>query len=377
MPTPLEAMTAAVQNPSADPAPPVVDPTPPVSTPEGGDPVAAPAVAAKPDIIGADPAAAATPPVTPDLDADGRMRGPDGKFVAATPKPEGEGLKEGAPPAAAKPAAAAPPAASKVVDPVNDPIPPTLKQETRERITTLVETVKAKDTEIAAVRDDFEMVMSPIRDSGASVEQFRESMNLVRLINSPNTADQQQALQYLQGAGAALAARLGVIPPGADPLQGYEDLQLEVQKNPGVRKWAEEAAAGRRLREATQRQSQEQQQRSEQTASQQRAAQAGQAAVRAVESALEAGDPQYKAKVAVLRADTAFIAGLKAMPPTQWAAAFAEKYRTIKVASPAAPAPATPSAPAPLRAKQPAGQAGKVPSTSLEAVSAAIAAVGA
>ncbi len=216
-----------------------------------------------------------------------------------------------------------------------------------------------------------------MREAAASPDQFRESMNLVKLINSPLAADQHQALQYLQSAAAAMAERLGVVPAGVDPLHGFDDLQLEVQKNPGLRKWAEEAASGRRLREATQRQNQEQQQRSQQTATQQQAAQAGQAAVRSVEAALEANDPQYKQKVAVLRADAPFINGLKALPPTQWAAAFAQKYSTIKVAPPAVKAPAAPSAPSPLRAKQPAGQAGRLPSTSLEAVSAAIASVGA
>ncbi len=219
--------------------------------------------------------------------------------------------------------------------------------------------------------------MGPVREAGATPDQFRESMNLVRLINSPLAADQHTALEYLQGASAALANRLGVVPAGVDPLDGYPDLQQIVQKDPSFRKAAEDAAAGRRLQVATQRHSQEQQQRSQQTAAQQQAAQAGQAAVRSVESALEASDPQYKQKVAILRADAGFITGLKSLPPTQWAAAFAQKYSTIKVAPLAVKAPAAPSAPSPLRAKQPAGQAGRLPSTSLEAVSAAIQGVGA
>ncbi len=360
-------MTAAVTNPDA------------VQTPVAPEPVAAAApepVAAqepKPDIIGAAPEGEVTPePVTPQLDADGRMRGPDGKFIAAEPK---AGDPAPAPAAAAAPVAPVVP--PKAADPVNDPIPDTVKAATRERMTALIETVKTKDTEVAAAREDFELIMNPVREAGATPDQFRESMNLLKLINSPIAADQHQALAYLQGASKAMAERLGVVPAGVDPLDGFEDLQLEVRKNPTLRQWAEEAAAGRRLRAATQRQNEEQQQRSQDTAAQQKAQQAGQAAVRSVESALEASDPQYKAKVAVLRADAGFIGGLKALPPTQWAAAFAQKYATIKVAPPAATAPAAPSAPSPLRAKQPAGQNGRLPATSREAVAAAIAAVGA
>jgi len=351
-------MTAAINGTAPAEAPVVTE------TPETPEVVAqeAPVEAAKPDIIGADPAEA----TTPQLDADGRMRGPDGKFIAAEPKADGEKPAE-----AAKPVEAAKPEVPKVIDPINDPIPENAKPATRERITTLVETVKAKDAEVAAVRDDFEMVMAPIRESGATPDQFRESMTLLKLLNSQNLSDQQQALKYLQSVGAELAQRLGVVPPGADPLQGFEDLQLEVGKNPSLRKWAEEVANSRRLRDATQRHQEVQTQRSQQTQAQQREAQAGQAQVRAVEATLEATDPNYKAKVAALRSDAGFVARLKSMPPSQWAGAFAEGYRNVKIAAPAAK-PAAAASPAPLRAKQPAGQTTRPAASSLEAVSAAI-----
>ncbi len=300
------------------------------------------------------------------------MRGPDGKFVAATPK-----AADPAAPAAKAAAPVVPDVPPKAADPVNDPIPPQLKTETRERIGALVETVKAKDAEVAAARDDFELVMAPIRQAGANPDQFRESMNLVKLINSPLAADQHTALQYLQSAAAAMAEKLGVVPAGVDPLDGFEDLKLAVQNNGSLRKWAEEAAAGRRLAAANARQSQEQQQRSQNTEAQQRAEQAGQAAVREVEQTLKGADIQYAAKVAAIRADTTFMTSLKASPPNEWAIKFAQKYRTITIAPPAAKAPGAPGAPSPLRAKQPAGQAARIPTTSLEAVSAAIAGVGA
>ncbi len=387
----LAAVTAAVKGESPPADPPVVDPPagdPLAGDPPAGDPLAGdPPAAAREDLIGTPPAG--DPPV---LDADGRMRGPDGKFVAATPKPGEATPPSAAAPAAAPPAtppaAAAPAVPPKAADPVNDPVPPNAKPETRERITTLAGMVKERDTkletvtaEAAAVREDLEALMAPITESGASIEQFRESMNLVKLLNSPHQHEQMQALQYLQGAAATLAERLGQVVPGTDPLEGFPDLQAQVRANPALRPMAEQAAQGIRFQRATQQHHRTTQQQTEQQRLHQQAAQQGQAAVREVEATLQATDPQYLAKIAVLRADTAFTNQLRSLPPTQWAQKFAEKYRTVKVAVSPTPTPTpspTPSpSPAPLRAKTPAGAQGRPPANSLEAVRAAVSSVGA
>lgn len=359
----LAAVTAAVRG---DDAPASTEAPEAPEAPEAAPAAAAPAE----DLIGTPPAGdtPAAPPAQPEMDSAGRIRGPDGKFVAATPKPADPAAPAPAPKAADP---AAPAAAPKPPDHVNDPIPPTAKPETRERIQFLAEAVKTKDTEIAAARGDLELVMGPINEAGATPEQFRESMNLLKMINSPMLHEQQQALQYLQGAAAQLAERLGQVPAGTDPLTGMDDLIQRVNAKTLSRQDAEEIAASRRAAAATQQFQREQQQRSVQTQAQQQQIQAGQAAVRSVEETLQATDPQYAAKIAILRADAAFVQQLRTLAPTQWAAAFAEKYRSVKVAPAApAPAPAAPAArtPAPLRAKNPAGNAAKAPTTQLEAV---------
>jgi hypothetical protein len=366
----LAAVTAAVRG-EDPPAPVVTDP--PADDSAATDP---PAASATEDLIGTPPGEpAAAAPAQPQLDDQGRIRGPDGKFVAATPKP--------ADPAAPAAAAAAPkavdPAAPavtpKAADPINDPIPATAKPETRERIQTLVDTVKATSTERDALRTDLELLTAPITEAGATLEQFQESMNLLKLINSPMQHEQAQALEYLEGAAAALAQRLGRVPAGTDPLTGQDDLIQRVNARTLSRQDAEEIAASRRAQAATQQFQRDQQQRSQQTQAQQQQVQAGQTAVRAVEETLQATDPQYAAKIAVLRADTAFVQQLRTLPPGQWAAAFAQKYREVKIAAPApapAPAPAAARSPSPLRAKNPAGNTAKPPGTMLEAVKGAI-----
>lgn len=363
----LAAVSAAVKGESIPDAPP--PDTPPADPAPAGDAVE--------DLIGTPPTEAAPAGDTPApvVDEAGRLRGPDGKFASTAPKPA-----EPAAPAAAAPAApAAPVTPPKAADPLNDPVPTNARPETRERITTLATMVRERDTELTTTRGDLELLLNPIKEAGASVEQFNESMNLLKLINSPMQHEQMQALQYLQGATATLAERLGQVPPGVDPLATEPDLQQRVATNRMTRQDAEEVARARRAQAATQQYQQQTQQRSQQQQAQQRLVQEGQAAVREVEQSFEAidGADKYKAKVAIMRADAAFVAQLRALPPHQWAASFAQKYRTVAVpnAPTAAPAPAAaaPSAPTPLRAKQPAGNTAKAPTTQLEAVSGALA----
>lgn len=361
----IAGMTAVLEGkePSAAPEPtPAADDTPPAAVaPEGG----------KEDLLGEDPpapeAAAPAEGDTPPEPAEGApARGADGKFVA-------KDKKDAAPEEPKEPVAAEPAAEP---DPLNDPLPEG-KKERSERFQTLVGMVKEKDAVIEQVNGDMEMLMTPIREASATPEQFRESMNLVKLINSPNQQDQMRALQMLQSTTTALAQRLGQPVPGTDPLDGFPDLLNELNAGKITEARAVELANARRQTAASQNFQRQAQQRTQQEQQAAQAAQAGQAAVAAVEQTLKATDPQYAAKVEMMRRDPAFVAQLKAMHPTQWAAAFAEKYRTVKVAAPAAaPRPAAPASPQPLRAKTPAGTAGKPPGSMLDAVKAGLASVG-
>ncbi len=363
----LAAVTAAVRGDEPPPAT--------AEVPEAIEPVAAAPAAAKPDLVGADPTLEVQPaaPATPQMDPDGRVRGPDGKFVAATPKP-GEPAPV-APVAGAAPAAV--PAVPKVLDPVNDPVPPTAKPETRERITTLAGMVKERDTqletattELTTARNDFQALMAPINEANVTFDQFKGTMELLRNLNSPHQHEQAQALTLLQAMTSQLADRLGHVLPGADPLAGQADLLAAVQAGKMPREYAEEVAKARRLTAATA-------QYQQQDTVRQQAIQAGQNAVREVEQGFAEIDPQYAAKIGIMAKDTAYVTQLRSMPPTQWAAAFSQKYRSIKVAAASAPAPAAGAAPAvgapqPLRGKQPAGTTGKPPATMLEAVQGAL-----
>lgn len=367
----LAAVSAAVKGED----PPAGDP--PADPPAGDDAPADPPAGDDPP---ADPPAGDDSPADPpagDPPADGPVRDANGRFVAK--KPDGE-------PAAADPAAAKPadPKAAKPADPpkppdhLNDPIPDTVKAATRERITSLVESVKAVTGERDTFKQDLDALLAPITAAGASLEQFNESMNLVKLLNSPHQHEQMQALEYLQGATAALAERLGHVLPGMDPLEGYPDLVQAVHQKQMTPAGAAEVARSRRQLQASQRFMQDGQQRTQSEQQRQQAVAAGQNALKALEQSLQEANPTlYKARVAIMRADTAFTNKLRAMPPGQWAGAFAEHYRTVKVAPPAAAPTTAPAArsPAPLRGKTPAGTAAKPPGSMLEAVKAGLGAL--
>jgi hypothetical protein len=288
----------------------------------------------------------------------GPQRGPDGKFV---PK-DGDAAKEGKP----APAGLPPPDA----DVVEAPVPDGLKRSTREYVERVRGAAKEARVERDRIKEDFEVLIEPIRESGATPEQFKTAMQLLRLLNSPDPLEQTQALQQLQGAAAALAQRLGHVPPGADPLDGQKDLLDAVNAGQMPRQYAEEVAKARLREAALARWQKEQQARQQaqqhQTAAQAAAIQQGRDAVAGVEAALKASDPHYASKVAMLKSDQAFMAMMKALPPSQWAATFAAKYAALQLPAAARPA----ASPQPLRAKTPAGSVAKEPSSVGEAIRA-------
>ncbi len=184
----------------------------------------------------------------------------------------------------------------------------------------------------------------------------------------------------MEGELRALAKAIGEIPPGADPLEAHPDLRDAVATSAITPEMAAELAAAR-SREAATRANLET--RQAQTAQEREAAiahQQGVAELNALGATLQASDPQYAAKYAIL------VPALKPvfaqLPSSQWKAAFAEAYRNLQVPAAAAPpaaalaVPAKPT-PQPLRAnKQPSGDGQKQPRSMLEAINSGLAAAG-
>lgn len=277
-------------------------------------------------------------------------------------------------PAGAKPDGSAPP-----VDPLeaalNAPIPNALKRETKERIQTLAGKVKELIPALEERNRDLEAIMNPILESGATPTQYKQSLDYLRLVNSPSRADKEKALEIMQGEIRALATMLGKPVPGVNFLEGHDDLIQAVGSGRMTHEHAMELAAARAAqgyqkktdeRVALERQSGE---------DQAKAVQNGRAALNQLEASLRA-DPNYLAKKAVL------INQLKPVfariHPSEWAATFHQAYLALpapaapaRTAAPSAPRPAAPASGGgntPLRASNPAGSAVPAPSSLSEAI---------
>lgn len=288
--------------------------------------------------------------------AAGRERNPDGTF-----KPT---AAEIAAAAAAKPdaaAAAAAALAAKKPDAINDPIPANLKPATSERMTALVDIAKTLTTRAETAEKDLDGLVNTVTATGMNGQEFGELLEVVGDARSTDPARQEKAFEYFQKVTAHMAAQLGKTVPGADPLEGHEDLRSRVAAGQLLKADAEQLASSRRTAAAGLQRQQQEQQRQQLTVQQQADAAAVKTKARAdmvdLETTLAAADPQFAAKKTILMADAPFMATLKATPPAQWTTVFGKKYRETKVAAPVVPAAQLrrPGGPQPLRGKAPAG----------------------
>lgn len=290
-------------------------------------------------------------------------RGPDGKFLPADGKPAADPAKpaDGTATDKAKPAAKAP-------DPINDPIDPRLKEGTRNRITTLVDTAKTLTAEVQKVTAERDEILGYIQQTGATPEQYSQTLNYLSLVNSPNRADQEKALEVMLQEVNALSRMLGKPVPGVDLVSEHADLVQAVREGDISPQHAQELAAARaQAKVATVREGAAQQN----TAAQQEI-QAGRDALTALGNQL-AADPHFAYKRGIL------VETLKpvfaSIHPSKWASTFKAAYDKLPAPVAAAPAPK----PAvklptntPLRPNNPAGGQLKAPGSALEAMNLAL-----
>lgn len=262
-------------------------------------------------------------------------------------------------------------------------MPNALKRETKDRINTLIGMVKENTTKLEVVARERDELVGYIRETNASPEQYGQALNYLKLVNSPNRADREQALHFLQGELGALARILGKPVPGVNMLEGHQDLIDEVSTGRLSPERAQEIAAARAAANFERGVGARRQQESEVTQQRIREANEGRRALNDLGAELQQREPAvYAAKRAVL------VKSLKPVfsqiPPSQWAETFRRAYDALpvpvapRVASPT-PQPIRAGAPVggnghtPLRAQQPAGSAAPAPKSLLDAINAGIA----
>lgn len=263
---------------------------------------------------------------------------------------------------------------AKKPDPINDPIPKELKTETRERMTALINTVKEKDTQLAQVTQNFDYMVGGIQATGATPEQYGETLSWLALFNSGDPAQQVKALELVESVADRLATLLGKDRTVSDPLKAHADLQEAIRTGKLTQDYAREIARtrnGQTFRTELTNTATQQQQQAQQT---QQVEQQARNDLTALEDALRSVDgKEYDAiKASIVPILKPVMAALN---PAQWKQKFSEAYKAEKDRR-AAAAVTRQRAPTnqPLRAgKNPAGGQARQPSSAGEALNAALA----
>lgn len=300
----------------------------------------------------------------------------DKAAIAAAETAAAAGDGKGKPPA--KPAKGKP-------DHVNDPIPDDVQGRTRQRIEGLVATTKDLTTKLTAAETELTQareLVGMIDATGADPETFARHMDVLALMHSSDVGDKQAVVKYLRAAADKIGKELGETPPGANALEGHQDLIDEVEAGELTQARAEEIAKGRNREKALETHRTTTQQQNDANA----AANAQRAAVKTALNGLTAelrkkdGDAKYERKHKLL---VPFIRRLNpAMKPEAMVQAVREAYDALVLPDVPKPngggqqngrAPAGTGGQQPMRHKQGAG-GGQVrqPGSALEAMNAAL-----
>jgi hypothetical protein len=261
---------------------------------------------------------------------------------------------------------------AKKPDPINDPIPKDLKQETSDRMRSLIKIAKEKEAEVAQVRGDFDTIINGIKASGASPEQYGEAISWLSLFNSPKVEDRRAAYDLVENVAERMATLLGIDRTTPDPFKNHPDLKTAVANKQITPELARETA---RHRDATAfKGSLEQGQRQQQLTAQQQKEESDKARadLNAFDVEMRGKDPLYDAKRKIIVPILQPI--FKTLPKSQWAQTYKDAYARAKVqpkgiAAKGAKKPQL----QPLRGnKQPAGGRVREPASALEAMNGAL-----
>lgn len=230
--------------------------------------------------------------------------------------------------------------------------------------------VKENTTRAERAEAERNEMLGYIQETQATPEQYGQALTYLKLVNSPNRADKEAALQIMQQEVAALARMIGVPVPGVNMLEGHDDLIAEVGAGRLSMERAAELAAARESRNFQLRQNEANQQQTRETQALNQARQAARNQLNVMEQQWLANDPAYKAKRPILIQQMKPI--LARIHPSQWAATFKNAYDALPAAVVTQPRPnnTPPNVPrnTPIGGKNPAGGADPAPRTMAEAI---------
>lgn len=309
---------------------------------------------------GTDPNAPVDPADDSDGDGAAKTAKPDGSEGKVAPKLDADG----------KPVVEAKKEPVKAADPLNDPIPATVSERTRERITSLVNLVKEKDVKVT----EYNEMLGIISSTGMNADEFTQLISYARMIHSDKAEDMNVAYQMLQAELRGLALKMGKAVPEVDFLADHPDLQEDVTLGHLTKARADELAVARTRAANATRTTQQSSEQQRQTAALETARTTATTELSALGKRLAKSDPDYARKFAILT--PALKPVLARLHPTEWTATVEAAFKdTVLPAAQAAVVPAAAAAAKqqPMRPGAPAGEGQRQVGSPLEAMDAALA----
>lgn len=223
--------------------------------------------------------------------------------------------------------------AQKEPDPINDPIPKDVSQQTQQRMRTLIDTVRQETERATVAEGNFNDMMGGLQAANVTPEQYGETLSFLALFNSGDAAQQGKALDILEDMADKLSTLIGKERRSSDPLERHQDLIAEVRANKLSVERAREIARHRNqgaFRTELQNSAQ-----ATQRAEAQRTADLNTArtALNARGVELSKSDPLFMRKRAAIA--PALKEAFKDLPPSKWLGAFNRAYAAVKVSAPA------------------------------------------
>lgn len=288
-------------------------------------------------------------------EADGRVRGADGRFIAKAT--DDAATADAAAAKTAPPAKATDPAAVKTEDDLA--MPEGLSQKAQERFTTLVNRVKEREAQVAETQGTITQFREMIQSTGTTPQEFSQAIDYMKMVKH---GDFEGALRIMDDQRRMLSIAMGRALPGADPLASFPDLRQRVDGYQMDEQTALEIARSRvqqnHIQTAHQQQDQAQQQaQNVQQARQQAVQQIDQLGLQWAKT-----DPDFTVKEDIILKQLPEIA--RNFPPAQWPQQVKILYNTLS-AMPMQRQVA--NTPAPLRASGQGGGA-RQPKTMQEAI---------
>lgn len=209
------------------------------------------------------------------------------------------------------------------LDPVNDPIPESTNEKTSERIKSLIGIIKTKET--AEVQRD--EILEEISSTGAEPEQYAATLGFLKLYNSADKKDREQALAVARGLVKELSLDLG---EGASvvSLDDHADLKAEVEADSLTETRALEIAASRDAKILQDERDKTAREKQDDTALTTKNINTGKVQLDNFEAAIKAADANYmKVRPFFLKLLKPV---LKRTHPTDWGAVAVELYEQVK-----------------------------------------------